>query len=377
MPKAGLKKIKTKSSASCRKVAVVLGTRPELVKMLPVMDALDKANIETILIHSGQHYDDLMSEVFFRDMGIRKPDFSLGVGSGSGAWQVAECMSRLEKILEKSKPDTVLVQGDTNTVLAGAITGARMGLKVGHVEAGLRSYDWRMPEEHNRKVADHISNLLFAPTKESERILKSEHVWGEIFVTGNTVLDSCEKFAPIALRKRRILKKLEHDDFILATTHRAENVDNPAVLKGLVKILENAPLPVVFPIHPRTVNRLRECKLYGRLAGSGNVQLLDPVGYLDFLSLMMKSRFIFTDSGGIQEEATSPSVRKRVLVFRDSTERPEAVKAGYAHVVGTDPAKVLAAMKQEAARKRAVRAGSPYGDGKAGEKIVRILQDTF
>ncbi|MFO7618480.1 MAG: UDP-N-acetylglucosamine 2-epimerase (non-hydrolyzing) [Thermoplasmata archaeon] len=356
------------------KIALLLGTRPELIKMLPVMDALDKAKIETVFIHSGQHYDDLMSGVFFRDMSIRKPDFSLGIGSGTGAWQTAECIARLEKVLEKSAPDTVLVQGDTNTVMAGAITAASMGLRVGHVEAGLRSYDRRMPEEYNRRVADHVSHLLFAPTKDAEKILQSENVWGEVFVTGNTVIDSCERFAPAALKKSKILKDLEHDEFILATAHRAENVDDPEVLSGLVKILEKAPLPVVFPIHPRTANRLKENRLYDRLESSKNVQILEPAGYLDFLALMLRCRFIFTDSGGIQEEATSPSVRKRVLVFRDSTERPEAVKSGYATVVGTESANVLAAMKREAAGKKTVRAKFPYGDGKAGERIVRILQ---
>lgn len=281
---------------------------------------------------------------------------------------------RLEKILEKSAPDTIIIQGDTNTVLAGAITAARMGLRVGHVEAGLRSYDRRMPEEYNRRVTDHISHLLFAPTKDAEKILRAEHVWGEIFVTGNTVIDTCEKFTPIAIKKSKIKSALNHEKFILVTAHRAENVDDPKVLRNLVGILENAPMPVVFPVHPRTVSRLKENQLYDRLASSENVQLLEPVGYLDFLALMFNCQFIFTDSGGIQEEATTPSIRKRVLIFRDSTERPEAVRAGYATVVGTSSAKVLEAMKRETAWKKRIRVKSPYGDGKAGVKIANILQ---
>jgi UDP-N-acetylglucosamine 2-epimerase (non-hydrolysing) len=353
--------------------AIILGTRPELVKLAPVIDALGRIGEPTTVIHTGQHYDDSLSGSFLRDLGMREPDFKLEVGSGSQAGQTAEFMVRIEEALAKSEPDTVLVQGDTNTVLAGALTAAKMGLIVGHVEAGLRSGDRRMPEEYNRRVADHVSHLLFAPTKDSERILHSEKVWGEVFVTGNTVIDACEKYVPVALKRRGAVSKLDAGDFILVTAHRAENVDDPKVLANLVCILEKAPLPAVYPLHPRTKRRLEENGLYDRLASCDNVRLLPPAGYLDFLALMARCSFIFTDSGGIQEESTAPSIRKRVLVFRKSTERPEAVKAGFATVVGTEPSRILKAMKNEVRHPVRLRAKSPYGDGRAGERIARIV----
>ncbi len=352
---------------------MILGTRPELVKLASVIDALERRSEPTTVIHTGQHYDDSLSGSFLRDLGMREPDYRLGVGSGSQAGQTAEMMVKLEETLAEAKPDTVLVQGDTNTVLAGALAAAKMGIRVGHVEAGLRSGDRRMPEEYNRRVADHVSHLLFAPTKDSERILRSEKVWGKIFVTGNTVIDACEKFVPVALKKRGLASRLDVKDFILVTAHRAENVDDPEVLDALIGVLEKAPLPVVYPLHPRTRKRLEENGLLERLEGCANVRLLPPAGYLDFLALMAKCRFIFTDSGGIQEEATAPSIRKRVLVFRRSTERPEAVNAGYATVVGTSLARILKAMNAEARRSAKPQAKSPYGDGKAGERIAKIV----
>lgn len=351
--------------------AIVLGTRPELVKMAPVLEALEGLGDDTVLVHTGQHYDEALSGDFFRDLKIRKPDHYLDVGSGSHAVQTAECMRKLEEAFDESRPDVVLVQGDTNTVLAGAITSVKMGIRVGHVEAGLRSNDRRMPEEYNRRVADHVSHLLFAPTGKARDILRAEKVWGKVFVTGNTAIDACERFLPIAMKRGKVPHGL--DDFLLVTAHRAENVDDRKVLDGLVRVLDSAPLPVVYPLHPRTKARLEEFGLYDRLAGSGNVTLLPPAGYLDFLALMSRCRFILTDSGGIQEEATSPSLRKRVLVFRRNTERPEAVAAGYASVVGTEEDKVLAAVRREQASGKRPHAKSPFGDGRAGARIARIV----
>lgn len=352
--------------------AIVLGTRPELVKMAPVLEALEGIGERVNLVHTGQHYDQNLSGDFFRDLGIREPDRFLGIGSGSQSAQTALCMARLEEAFIGDRPRVVLVQGDTNTVLAGALAAAKMGIAVGHVEAGLRSNDRRMPEEYNRRVADHVSHLLFAPTREAERTLKAERVWGKVHVVGNTVIDACERFAPLADRKGTAVRKVRFEEFVLVTAHRAENVDDPEVLEGLVEVLDAAPLPVVYPLHPRTKRRLEEFGLYDRLAASANVQLMPPVGYLDFLALMRRCRFILTDSGGIQEEATSPSIRKRVLVFRRSTERPEAVRAGYAKVVGTDAARVARSLVLEAKNRRIPHSKSPYGDGKAGERIARI-----
>lgn len=354
-------------------VAIVVGTRPELVKMAPVLFSLENKGERVLLIHTGQHYDKRLSGDFFKDLAIREPDDYLEVGSGTHAYQTAECMLRLESVLKKDRPSSVLVQGDTNTVLAGALTAAKMNISVGHVEAGLRSADRRMPEEYNRRVADHISHLLFAPTPEAEKILKSERVWGKVFLTGNTVIDSCERYIKEADKNSGIMESVRFESFILVTAHRAENVDDPVVLAGLVKVLTEAPFPVVYPIHPRTVKMLKKEGLHERLDSSPNVILLPPVGYFDFLLLMKECEFIFTDSGGIQEEATAPSIRKRVLVFRRSTERPEAVEAGYARVVGTNSEEVAQAMAEEAASDARPSNPSPYGDGKAGARIADIV----
>ncbi len=356
-------------------VGIVLGTRPELVKMAPVLSALEERGIEVILIHTGQHYDQRLSGEFFKELNIRDPDHYLEVGSGTQAHQTAECMFRLEKVLGEGRPSIVLVQGDTNTVLAGALTAAKMGIEVGHVEAGLRSGDRRMPEEYNRRVTDHISHLLFAPTQESVELLKGEKVWGDVFLTGNTVIDACEQFIEIAENQSHILNSIPFEEFILVTAHRAENVDDPKVLAGLVRILKEAPLPVVYPAHPRAVKQLKKHDLYNELEECENVCLMQPLGYLDFLVLMKACNFIFTDSGGIQEEATAPSIRKRVLVFRISTERPEAVDAGYARVVGVGAEDVLQAMREEVDGEFAPNAPSPYGDGSAGSRIADIVKE--
>ncbi len=353
-------------------VAVVVGTRPELIKMAPVVFALEKNNAEYVFIHTGQHYDESMSGSFIKDLGLREPDYYLGVGSGTQARQTAEAMLRLEEVFEKEKIDMVLVEGDTNTVLAGALAAAKMGIPVGHVEAGLRSYDRRMPEEYNRRVTDHISHVLFAPTEDAAQNLRDEKVWGEVHVTGNTVIDACEIYAPIAEERSQVVERIPFERFILVTAHRAENVDDPLVLENLVKVLVESPLPVVYPMHPRTKKRLEEHDLYHVLESSPDVLVLPPVGYFDFLALQKKAFLILTDSGGIQEEATAPSIRKRVLVFRENTERPEAVRAGYARVVGTDAEKVLEALGEEVEKPFVPQNPSPFGDGKAGERIVKI-----
>ena len=356
-------------------IAIVLGTRPELVKMAPVLFALEEKGQKVVLVHSGQHYDDNLSGEFFRDLSLREPDHYLGVGSGTQAFQTAEIMFRLEKVLTEERPAAVLVQGDTNTVLAGALTAAKMGISTGHVEAGLRSGDRRMPEEYNRRAADHVSHLLFAPTQDARDILESERVWGKVHLTGNTVIDSCERYAAEADGRSGIMDEVPFDPFLLVTAHRAENVDDERTLDGLVRTLTESPLPVVYPLHPRTRKMLETYSLYDKLATSDNVRLLPPVGYFDFLLLMKKCQLILTDSGGIQEEATSRSIRKRVLVFRKSTERPEAVDAGYARVVGTDHETVARALAEEVEKNMQPQSPSPYGDGKAGERIAQITID--
>ncbi len=348
-------------------ISVVLGTRPEIIKMSSIIRELQERGEEYEVIHTGQHYDPNLSEVFFDELDLPRPDHFLEVGSGSQGEQTAKALMKIEKKLMESDPDVVLVQGDTNTVLAGALAGVKMGIEVGHVEAGLRSYDYRMPEEHNRRATDHLSSLLFAPTKQSEEILKGEKVWGKIFVTGNTVIDACNIYSGPEYEKKELLAELP-ENFILATAHRAENVDDSVVLKGFLRVFNNAPFPVVYPMHPRTRNMMDKLGLWDSV--SNNLKIIEPLGYLEFLTLLKNCRFVMTDSGGIQEEATAPNIRKKVFVLRKSTERPEAVEAGFAEVVGTDAGEILQIINGYDLG--TVEGASPYGDGKTGKKIVGI-----
>ena len=359
------------------KASVVVGTRPEIVKMAPVYFALKAARMDPRLVHSGQHYDYQMSKVFFKELGLPEPDAFLGIGSGAPGEQTGKALAEFEKDFTNHPPDVVLVEGDTNTVLAGALAAAKRHVRVGHVEAGLRSYDLRMPEELNRRLTDHVSDFLFAPTEESVRILKGEKVWGKIFRTGNTVIDATVRYLKVSLKSSKIMDKVPWDEFALATLHRAENVDNPETLESMTRVLTDSPVPIVLPLHPRTDLRLREYGLKASVERSENVLLLPPVGYYDMLVLMKKAQFILTDSGGIQEEACSPVLKKRVFVMRQNTERPEAVKAGYCKVVGTDHEKVLEAVGRFAKRPKFTARPCPYGNGDAAQKIASALKKSF
>lgn len=354
-------------------ISIVVGTRPEIIKMAPIIIELQRRNMDFKIVHTGQHYDLELSQLFFDELELPQADKLLEVGSGTQAYQTAMSLMKLEEVFIEEKPRLILVEGDTNTVLAGALAGAKIGIDIGHVEAGLRSHDLRMPEEHNRRLADHLSRLLFAPTEWSASNLKKEDVWGEVFITGNTVIDSCLRYMPLALEKSKIMEKVRFEEFALVTAHRAENVDDPAVLRNLVGILTRCPVPVIYPLHPRTKKRLKEQGLWEGLSQSRNVQITPPVGYFDFLVLMRNCEFILTDSGGIQEEATSPNIRKKVFVLRLSTERPEAVEAGYAEVVGLDPAKVRRAVEAFMKKEEKLQGESPYGVGDSGKRIVDLL----
>jgi UDP-N-acetylglucosamine 2-epimerase (non-hydrolysing) len=355
-------------------VMVVVGTRPEIVKMAPIVRALQKHKVPTTFVHCGQHYDYNMSQQFIEDLDLPAPDYAYRVRASSPGAQIARIIAYMDKLLRETAPSVVLVEGDTNTVLAAALAANKLKVPIGHVEAGLRSFDLRMPEEHNRRLTDHLSALLFAPTERAKANLKRESAWGKIYVTGNTVIDAVIQHLPIAERKSKILKIIRFEKFALATAHRAENVDDEAVLRTFMEAFAESPVPVVYPMHPRTRKRLHQNKVYAQISKTRNVQLLPPVGYLDFLMLMKKSELIITDSGGIQEEATAPSIRKPVLVIRLSTERPEAAEAGFAQVVGTDKHDILAAIEAALARRKELPHTSPFGNGNAAEKIVKILQ---
>lgn len=355
-------------------VAIIVGTRPEIIKMAPIVFELQKHSIPFNLIHTGQHYDELLSEIFFEELGLPKPDCFLGVGSGTQAEQTAKAMVAIEKELLASEPSVVLVQGDTNTVLAGALAATKAGFKVGHVEAGLRSYDLRMPEEYNRRLTDHICAYLFAPTEMAVDNLKKESVQGKIFVTGNTVIDSCNRYSQIAEKKSTILSRIRFQKFCLATAHRAENVDDPVVLRNFIDAFDRCPIPVVYPVHPRTRKALVTYELGDKAERSNNIQLLDPIGYFDMLMLLKHCEFVMTDSGGIQEEVTAPSINKKVFVLRLSTERPEAVKSGHAIVVGTNPDTILREVSNYVIEGTIPPSKSnPYGSGDAAIKTIDYL----
>jgi len=357
------------------KALILLGTRPEIIKLYPIIKSLRKS--ERVVVHSGQHYDYIMSQKFLEELRLPKVDYYLNVGSGTHAEQTAKIMTSLEKILLKEKPDVVAVQGDTNTVLAGALTSIKAGIPCAHVEAGLRSYDWKMPEEINRIVADHISSVLFPPTKYAAKNLIREGIpKKKIFITGNTIVDACLEYSGVAKKKSKIVSKLGLGEFALATIHRAENVDSPKNLKKIYNILSRFPTTIVFPMHPRTRKRLEKAKLLKKLEKNKKVVLIEPVGYLDFLSLLMNCRFVITDSGGIQEESSILHVP--CLTVRENTERPESIRSGSNILVGTEPKRVLYYAKKLLADdklyKKMKRTRNPFGDGHSGRRIADILR---
>ena len=352
------------------KTTIIMGTRPEIIKLAPIIDKIPKKNCQ--IVFTGQHYDYKMGLMFVDQLGIRKPDHVLTISKSFPTIQISQIIVKLSNILQKDKPDTVIVQGDTNTVLAASICSLKLGIPVSHVESGLRSFDWRMPEEHNRISTDHISELLFAPTKNAKTNLIKENVYGKIFVTGNTVIDSINKYEKISSKKSCIF--IDQSNFILMTLHRAENVDNKKILSSIIQTILNSNETYIFPIHPRTMKRLKEFQLYQKLKNSKNITILESVGYFEMLELMKKCLFIITDSGGIQEEATSNKIRKKVLVLRKTTDRPEAVDSGFSDLIGLNPKKIQLAIKKTMKNPKLSQKRSPYGDGNSSSRIISHIK---
>ena len=355
-----------------KRIVVVAGTRPEIIKVAPIIRRFIEKKIKYVFIYSGQHYDHQLSNQIINDLEIPLPNYSFELKSSIPSIQIAEIMTNLEKV-SKEKNSIVLVQGDTNSVLATSLFAIKQNKTLVHVEAGLRSFDWRMPEEHNRRMVDHISNHLFAPTKESRQNLINEKVNGKIYVTGNTVMDAVKEHIKLSEQKSKIQNKIKFDDYILATFHRAENVDNRKNLQNIINGIIKADLPVIISLHPRTKKMLKRFNLYEKIKRK-NIQIISPQGYLDFLSLMKNCKFIVTDSGGIQEECTSPFLAKKVLVLRDSTERPEALKSGNIKLLKLNHKKISKQMKFEWVHDFKQSRLSPYGNGDAAKKIVEILK---
>ena len=355
------------------KVAMVLGTRPEIIKLAPIIRKIGNKNCSVIF--TGQHYDNQMGMKFFHELGLQKPNYSLNITKSNPQLQISEIIAKLSKILLNEKPDTVIIQGDTNTVLAAGICSLKSNIPISHVESGLRSNDWRMSEEHNRITVDHISELLFAPTQNTKFNLKSEKVHGKIFVTGNTVIDAINIYSKISKKKSKL--SLPSSDFILLTLHRAENVDNKKILSSIIKGLINSNENIIFPIHPRTKKRLHEFDLYEKLLQNKNIHLLNSVGYFDILELMKNCNFIITDSGGLQEEATSPIIRKKVLVIRKTTDRPEAVESKLAQIIGLNSKNISNSIKKTIENPKLDSKITPYGKGDASKKIIKVLKSKF
>jgi UDP-N-acetylglucosamine 2-epimerase (non-hydrolysing) len=357
------------------KIGIVVGTRPEIIKMAPIVRACQKQEVPFLLLHTGQHYSFEMDEVFFQELDLPQPDHNLEIGSGSQAYQIAAIISGVEPILESERPDVLLVEGDTSSVLAAGLAANKLGIEVGHVEAGLRSYDRGMPEEINRILTDHLSDWLFAPTMSARTILLGEGIPDErIHVTGNTVVDEL-----LLQRKRAERPELferfgvRPGEFALATVHRAENVDDRDRLRGIFRGLAESAralsIPVLAALHPRTSARLAE---HG-IVVDGEVRVMPPLGYLDFLGLHSAAALTLTDSGGLQEEACCLKVP--CVTLRDNTERPESVEAGASLLAGADPARIVEAARLM--RRRARNWENPFGDGRSGLRIVDLLTDAF
>jgi UDP-N-acetylglucosamine 2-epimerase len=351
------------------RIATIVGNRPQFVKAAAVSRRLREAH-EELLVHTGQHYDDDLSRVFFDELEVPAPDRELGVGSGSTASQTARMLGALEPVLSEWAPDLALVYGDTNSTLAGALAAAQLGVRVAHVEAGMRSGDWSMPEELNRVLTDHAGDLLLCSTPVAVANLDREGVHGRVELVGDVMADVSLAFASVAEERSQALQEhaLEPGAYLLVTAHRAGNVDDPARLARLVELLEALPQTTVFPLHPRTRARLEAAGLLERLAAAPRLKLTPPLGYLDFLTLARNARAILTDSGGVQKEAYL--LGTPCVTLRDTTEWVETVEQGWNVLVDLDVDAALAALERDPPSGERPEL---YGGGHAAERICDVL----
>jgi UDP-GlcNAc3NAcA epimerase len=358
------------------KVASVVGARPNFVKMGPIHKSLISSGIEHLIVHTGQHYDYEMSEIFFKDFELPKPDIHLGVGSGSSCFQIGEIVKRLEESLTQGHVDLVLVYGDTNSTLAGAICASKCNIKLGHIEAGLRSYDFTMPEENNRVLTDHLSNYLFAPTRNAVNNLKKEKIRGKVYYTGDLSVEIIDNIKVISKHSKILdILSLKSRSYLLLTMHRAENTSSRdyfiQLLKAFESLIDNT---IVFPIHPRTKKMFKTFGLLDRLLKCSNVRTLLPVGYIDFIALLQNSLKVVTDSGGIQKEAYLLKVP--CITMRKNTEWVETIKGHWNVLTGIDSKKIVDAVKRRSPTSNYSK--SAFGNGNTSqiisELISRIIQ---
>ena len=355
-------------------ITIVLGTRPEIIKIAPIIRYCTIRGIPHILIHSGQHYSHDMDRQFFMELGLPEPDINLRTGSGTPAEQTGKILVGMERELKHLTPDIVLVEGDTTTVLASALAAAKLNIRIGHVEAGLRSWDRRMPEEINRILTDHLSTELFAPTPHARNNLLREGISQDhIHVTGNTIVDAIADNLPLARQYSQILSDLNlaSKGYALLTAHRQENVDTPehleGILTGMKQIHDRFGLRVIFPIHPRTRKMMQKYGIQPK-----GIELINPVGFHDFLLLEASAGIVCTDSGGVQEETCIIGVP--CITLREQTERPETLEIGSNILSGTDPARIIEAASRMIDCQRSWV--HPFGDGKAAERIVRTCESS-
>ena len=351
------------------RIATIVGNRPQFVKAAAVSRQL-RAVHEELLVHTGQHYDDELSKVFFEELEVPAPDRELGVGSGTAAEQTARMLAALEPVLREWAPDLVLVYGDTNSTLAGALAAAQLHLAVAHVEAGMRSGDWSMPEELNRVLTDHASDLLLCSTPTAVANLEREGAHGRVELVGDVMADVSLAFASVAEERSRALEQhgVTPGEYLLVTAHRAGNVDDPERLRRLVELLEALPITAVFPLHPRTRARLESAGMLERLAAAEQLKLVAPLGYLDFLVLARNARAILTDSGGVQKEAYL--LGTPCITLRNTTEWVETVEQGWNVLVDLNREAALSALQR---KPPAGERPELYGGGHAAERICDVL----
>src|SRR4030042_2585276 len=349
------------------KIASVVGARPQFIKSAPVSNAIAEAGHQEYKIHTGQHYDYDLSQVFFEEMGIPEPAVNLSIGSGTHAQQTGQMMVGIEAELLDQKPDIVLVYGDTNSTLAGALAAAKLEVKLAHIEAGLRSFNRTMPEEHNRVLTDHCSDLLFCPTHTAVDNLYKEGITKGVHLVGDTMYDAVLQFGNIATQRSIILNKLGLDPkkYILATVHRSYHTDNSGVLSAILSIFQKVDETIIFPIHPRTLRAMAAANL----SIPKNVKVIDPVGYLDMLILEKNAKIILTDSGGVQKEAYF--FETPCLTLRSETEWVETIESGWNCLVGIDPDLIMDVIWRRI--NPVGRSSHLFGNGRAAQKIVSIL----